>query len=317
MSVVVTTLNEQNSILVLLRSLLNQTLHPSEIIIVDGGSTDKTVKLINQFKMKHTELNIRLINEKGNIAHGRNIGIRNAKSNIIAMIDAGCIADKNWLKFLSKPFLTEKHIVAAGFYIMDADNYFEKSVSLYLGVTPNKFKRTNYLPSARSIAFSKSVWKKLGTFEEKLYLAGEDTLFIFNAVKHKIPIIRCPDALVTWQVPQSLIQICKKFYFYAKGDAETAIWWHPVKKFQTHNIKIVTIYIRYLFFISLLILSLLGFINLMLFVFVIFIYLMWAVLKHRSEISHVLMIIYIPLIQVLSDICVMLGFTSGIFHSST
>jgi len=49
-SVVVTVLNEAEMISVLLLGLLRQTHQPSEVIIVDAGSTDFTVQLIKVFQ---------------------------------------------------------------------------------------------------------------------------------------------------------------------------------------------------------------------------------------------------------------------------
>ena len=49
-SVIATVLNEGPSIRVLLDSVLNQTRAPDEVIIVDGGSTDDTVQIIESYR---------------------------------------------------------------------------------------------------------------------------------------------------------------------------------------------------------------------------------------------------------------------------
>jgi len=48
-SFITTVLNEENTIESLLGSLINQTKKPDEIIIVDGGSSDKTIRKIENF----------------------------------------------------------------------------------------------------------------------------------------------------------------------------------------------------------------------------------------------------------------------------
>ena len=45
-SVVITVLNEEKSIRELIKALLTQDKKPQEIIIIDGGSSDKTVQII-------------------------------------------------------------------------------------------------------------------------------------------------------------------------------------------------------------------------------------------------------------------------------
>ena len=99
-SVAIPVYNEENNIINLLESLINQTYLPSEIIISDGGSNDNTVKLINEYitKNNNEKIFIKVIGREGKCrGSGRNIAIKNCKSNYIALIDSGHFADKNWL----------------------------------------------------------------------------------------------------------------------------------------------------------------------------------------------------------------------------
>ena len=52
-SVLITTYNCQSTIISTLLSICNQTFKDFEIVIIDDGSTDKTCKLIDDFKKKH------------------------------------------------------------------------------------------------------------------------------------------------------------------------------------------------------------------------------------------------------------------------
>src|ERR1700722_6230786 len=93
-SVIVTVKNEAPSILEFLTSLSLQTTPPDEVVIVDGGSTDGTRKLINSF----SKLPVVLIVNPCNIARGRNIGISHAHNDLIAVTDAGCRLAADWLE---------------------------------------------------------------------------------------------------------------------------------------------------------------------------------------------------------------------------
>ncbi len=316
-SVVVTVLNESKSIIPLLSSLKKQTLKPQEIIVVDGGSTDDTRDKVVRYGFKHKKMNVRLIEEQGNISHGRNVGVQNAKNNIIAMVDAGCVAKPNWLKKITEPFKENKNVVVAGFYEMKAKNICQKAVAPFHGVTAREFDPRSFLPSARSIAFDKDVWKAVGGFDEHLVRAGEDTLFNYKVMSHNIPIIRRADALVEWTVPSTFTETVKKFYWYAKGDAQTGIWWHPAQKLHTHNIKIATIFIRYIVFLFLLLGSIF-----MPFLFVIFIYVFvgytsWSIWKLHNDVDSFLALLFVPFVQIASDISIMLGFGSELLFSRT
>jgi glycosyltransferase involved in cell wall biosynthesis len=69
-----------------LASLEAQTRPPDEVVIVDGGSTDGTAEILRQASL------VTLLEEPGaNIARGRNVGIRAAAHEVIAVSDADCI----------------------------------------------------------------------------------------------------------------------------------------------------------------------------------------------------------------------------------
>nr|WP_148702350.1 glycosyltransferase [Nitrosopumilus piranensis] len=61
-SIICTVKNEEDNISTLLDSLLNQTLLADEIIIVDGGSTDKTISIIQDYSKRSSV--IKLIQKK-------------------------------------------------------------------------------------------------------------------------------------------------------------------------------------------------------------------------------------------------------------
>lgn len=313
-SLIITVLNEEKTIGKLIASLKNQTLEPDEIIFVDGGSVDKTVQLIKVEAKKDKKIKF-FIKRGVTIAQGRNIGIKAARNKIIAMTDAGCVAHQDWLEKITQPFKDPSVGVVAGFYRMTGKTPFQKANAPYHGVLPERFDAKKFLPSARSIAFQKEIWEKVGGFNENLERAGEDTLFNYQAKKLGAKLATAFDALVDWEMPKSLSEAIKKFYFYAKGDAQAGIWWHPTQRLATHNLKISAIYARYLLGLGLLIA---GFFNqifwwILLFGFII--YLFWALLKNAKHVSKKALP-WLPVLQIASDLAVITGFASGVVIKS-
>lgn len=311
-SVCVTVFNEERSIAKLLESLLAQTKKPDEIVIVDGGSKDKTVEIIKHFQKK--DKRIKLLIEPGSIAHGRNTSIDLAKYPIIAQIDAGCVAKKDWLEKIIEPLKHKEVGLVAGFYHMAATNSMQKAMNFYHGITPKRFDPTNFLPSARSVAFKKKIWGKVGGYSEKLDRAGEDTLFFHDVVKTRTRIVRVEKAIVHWKEPASftLKDSIKKFYFYAKGDAQVGIWWHSTKQLASHNIKITLIFARYLVG---LVGVILAFRHPLLWPFLILglvFYIFWAFRKVFMEFNDWKVGVWGIVLQFSSDFAVMLGFLAGI-----
>lgn len=233
-SVCVTIFNEkEKTVTKLLDALNSQTLKPDEIIIINAKDYNNCSR-----------------------SKGRNIAIKKANNKIIAITDAGALPRKDWLEKITLRLRSgqAKFDVVAGGYKMIARNSFEKAEAVFLGVSIQDMNddfiaKLNLMPSARSMAFTKSIWKKAGGFPEKMGDTAEDTLFNINLIKAGARFKVAKNAIVDWQMPETLSEFTNKIYSYAKGDAESGIWWHPVKKLKTHNIKILTIFLRYILFV--------------------------------------------------------------------
>ncbi len=93
-SVIVPVFNAESTVSECISSLLKQEFSAKfEIIVVDDGSTDKTLERIKKIK------GIKIIRQKNSgPATARNNGARNARHEIVVFIDADCIAEKNWLE---------------------------------------------------------------------------------------------------------------------------------------------------------------------------------------------------------------------------
>ena len=88
-SVVVPTYNEEHYIGDLLESIKNQTYRNYEIIAIDSYSKDKTRSILKKYGATVIEV------PKSNIAAARNAGIKRAKGDIIAFIDADYVLSKH------------------------------------------------------------------------------------------------------------------------------------------------------------------------------------------------------------------------------
>jgi len=309
-SICITTFNEEGNIGALLDSLLVQTKKPDEIVIVDGGSTDKTMGIINHYQKRFGK--IKLLKEKCSRARGRNLGVEIAKGDVIAITDAGCIADRNWLKNLIAPFATGRVDISAGFYKMIGKNSLQKAMSIFLGVTPRKFD-INFLPSTRSMAFRKNAWDVVGGFPEGKGNSAEDTDFNYKAVKSGLKYSRVKNALVEWGMPKNLTEFFNKIKTYAKWDIRYRIWWHPTQRFASHNIKALFVLLRYLVGLTLLILSF-WFMTLPYLFICLFAYSIFSFRKIFVEFGDYRIAIYGPILQLTSDFAVITGFVSGIIN---
>ncbi len=311
-SICITTYNEEANISLLLDSLIGQSKKADEIIIVDGGSTDKTREIIRHYQKKHSY--IKSVVEKCTRSRGRNISVELARNEVIAITDAGCVAKPDWLKNITKPFETGRVDIVAGFYKMVGSSRLQKAESVFLGVTPRRFD-VKFLPSTRSMAFRKSAWEAVGGFPEGKNNSAEDSDFNYKAVKLGLRYSRVKNAIVEWGMPNSIREFGFKISEYAKWDVQYGIWWHPTQKLMSHNIKAVSIIVRYIFLMGLFILSILN-TSLFIILFICLLsYFLWAYRKVFLEFRDWRIALWGPVLQVVSDISVMRGFVSGIIKS--
>ncbi|CAB50100.1 glycosyltransferase family 2 protein [Pyrococcus abyssi] len=228
-SLITTVKNEENSIRAFLESILQQSRPPDEFIIVDGGSTDKTVEILQEYTPLFKRKNIiyKIIVKKGaNIAKGRNIAISNSSGDIIACTDAGCVLSKAWLEEIARSFEQDPSVdIVSGWYEPLATSKFEEIVA---EITYPKLKKvlrnpSKFLPSSRSIAFKKKCWKKVGGYPEWLYTA-EDTLYDILLKRAGCKFVFNPNAVVYWKVRENLRKLFRQYYNYAKGDGEANLF---------------------------------------------------------------------------------------------
>jgi glycosyltransferase involved in cell wall biosynthesis len=85
-SIIIPTYNREKLIIRSIKSILNQTYHNIEVILIDDGSTDNTKKVISQIKDKQLRY-IKLRKNQG-ASVARNIGIQKAIGNYIAFQDS-------------------------------------------------------------------------------------------------------------------------------------------------------------------------------------------------------------------------------------
>ena len=103
-SIITPVLNEEEHISEFISSVIEQTYRPIELILIDGGSTDKTVfKIYSVINTNEDDLfDIKLRNEYGNIktpANARNIGLDNTSGEFILIVDCDTVfGDTNILQ---------------------------------------------------------------------------------------------------------------------------------------------------------------------------------------------------------------------------
>ncbi len=106
-SIVIPVYNEQNTLNKCLKTLLKQSLPAKEIIVIDDGSTDKTLDRVKHLQVKHKK--IKLFTQKHlGPAIARNTGVKQAKGNVLVFVDADMEFEEYFLENLTAPIVAKK-----------------------------------------------------------------------------------------------------------------------------------------------------------------------------------------------------------------
>jgi glycosyltransferase involved in cell wall biosynthesis len=221
-SLIATVLNEGESIRRLMDSILKQTCQPDEIVIVDGGSTDNTVAILQSY-VDQLPLHV-YVDADCNISRGRNAAIEAAQGDIIAVTDAGVGLPDNWLEHLTKPLLDDANVqVVGGFFRAAPQNVFEAAMGATVLPLRNEIKTETFLPSSRSVAFRKAAWDAVDGYPEWLDYC-EDLVFDLRLKERYGSFAFAPDAVVDFRPRGSLEAFFKQYYLYARGDGKADLW---------------------------------------------------------------------------------------------
>ncbi len=192
-SVVVPVYNTAKYVEETIESIINQTLiNETEIIIVNDGSTDNSLKILNSIKHKHQLLNIKLINqENGGLSNARNNGAKIASGEFIVFIDSD---DKIHEKFLEKcieVFKKNHHfqIVYSEASLFDASNGKWKLPKFEL----KSFLIANVIPAFAML--KRSTFISLNGYDENLKFKEDWELWIRYNKVYPNCVYRIPEVL--------------------------------------------------------------------------------------------------------------------------
>lgn len=208
-----------------LEAVFNQTFPPCEVIIVDGHSTDDTLKIAENYNVKI------MYEEYGTRAGANQIGIENAKGDFIAFTDADCIPCSDWLaKLLAE---MKKDIIGAGGCVVNiGGTIWENSINLtqntFLGSANSIQGRIfNQKKIVKSISGCNSLYRKsdlfvAGGFNINLHTA-EDAELNRRLLKYG-KLIYVPDAVVIHNHGRGVLDFARRMRQYGYGRAESFLF---------------------------------------------------------------------------------------------
>ena len=175
-SVIIPCYNAGNLVLSAIKSVREQTFRNIEIIVVNDGSDDPyTLKVL-----KRIQSNIKIITQKNKgLSSARNTGIREANGKYILPLDSDDYIDPS---FIEKAIETLKKSTECSYVFFNINTFGEKECILDRNYNYFVQLFNNQLPYC--IFFKKSLWDKIGGYDEDMKLGYEDWEFNIRLGKY-------------------------------------------------------------------------------------------------------------------------------------
>ena len=192
-----------------------------EVIAVDDGSTDSTPQVIQAFKIKAISLR-----ESIGASACRNLGVKEAKGDLIGFIDSDCVPHPCWLRELV-PYFEERATGIVGGYVSNfyshtlLDRYEGVKSPLNMGshairtdgARPSNF----YVPSCNLIA-RKKAFLEAGGFQEDLHV-GEDVDLCWKIRKLGYQLLYVPRGEVQHKHRNDVMPMLRRRFDYGTSEA--------------------------------------------------------------------------------------------------
>ncbi|MBI2954661.1 MAG: glycosyltransferase [Chloroflexi bacterium] len=192
-SVIVRAKNEEALIGRALEMIAAQTFRDVEIMVVDSGSTDRTLEIARQY----ADIVVEIPAEDFTFGYASNVGCRHASGQYAVLISAHAVPiDENWLDHLLKPFCDDD---VAGTWgseqgWSDSPETLPESLSKRICLTQVNFGPRNGVWgfNAANAAIRLDRWREV-PFDERLS-ASEDKLWAWSQVKNGHRLVYVPEA---------------------------------------------------------------------------------------------------------------------------
>jgi glycosyltransferase involved in cell wall biosynthesis len=210
-SIITVSYNSAKTIETTFESVLHQTYSNIEYIVVDGGSTDNTLKIAENY----SEIITVLVSEQDNgLYDAMNKGIKLATGDIIGLINSDDLfCDPDALSKVVNVFKTNKNldsVYADLFYV--SQNDIDKVARRWVSGTQKKFKY-GWHPAHPTFYIKKTVYDRFGLFDLSFRLAADFEIMLRFLDKHKISTVYLKDPLVKMRLGGKTNKSLKNIYY--------------------------------------------------------------------------------------------------------
>lgn len=226
-SIVIPVYNEEKVIGDCLRSLIEQTYKPLEIILVDDGSDDNTLKIVSSIQYPVSSIKVLHQKHQGP-GSARNLGASKSKGKILIFVDADMTFDKNFIGDLVRPIIDGKSIgtFSKNEMVANSENVWSICWNINRNVEKDRMlpkNYPNYAPVFRAIL--KKEFDGVGGFDT----TGEYTDDWSLSRKLKVKSTLARSAIYYHSNPQTLREVFKQARWIGKNEFITGTLFRKIR----------------------------------------------------------------------------------------
>lgn len=182
-SVIIPVRNEAKKIRACIQGILNQSIPPSEIIVIDSGSTDGTLEILKEYSQVRV---IEIPGKEFNHGDTRNLGVRESGGDYCLFTVGDAIAcDNYWIENLYKGFVADDVAAVCGLQAVPHDA--DKNPMEW-------FRPATAVPNMRFVKLEPGAFEKLSAKEKKDACGWDDV----SALYKKSALLSIPFRRITY-----------------------------------------------------------------------------------------------------------------------
>lgn len=200
-SIIIPTFNRHESLIRTLDSLFDQTFPQEkfEIIIVDDGSTDDTENSIHEIRKNHQNL-VYLKQKNKGAGSARNLGILNAKGDIVGFTDDDCIVSSTWVELAIGSLKNIEFCGVQGITLPQKEIKSQNKIFFYSDVVTHTGTEKYASYPTCNVFYRKKNLMEVSGFDEKMGSWTEDDDLAFRLIKKGYKIYLNKDMVVYHEV---------------------------------------------------------------------------------------------------------------------
>lgn len=208
LSVIIPIYNAEKTLSQCVTSVLNQEFRDFELILVDDGSTDSSLALCQEYKVKDSRI-VLLSQKNGGVSSARNLGLQVACGEWVTFIDSDDYIEKG---FFTNVETFDADIVFTSFYRLNSEGKIKDTFEVkqvFKGMSLHDVLSLNLSYGVLRVPWGKFYRRDLIgelRFPERMKI-GEDAYFLLTYLSRCISYGMLPDSKYVFRLPAELDEV--------------------------------------------------------------------------------------------------------------